>query len=372
MRYIAKTFQGLEGILKQELIDIGLADVEVLNRSVAFEADFRQLMQANLCLRTALRIYQPLIEFDFENEQQLYNKLLNYDWSLHLSLEKTFAIESVVLTQQVRNTHFISLKTKDAIVDYFYKKKGKRPNVDVRFPDIRFQIYISKTNKCVLSIDTSGESLYKRGYKKRQTEASINECLAAGMLLLTDWRGKKDFYDMMAGSGTLTAEALMLAQNYPVNLNRKQWAFQSFQEYKAEEFEALKKELTQAIKEVDIDFYVNEKSGEAFDIAKMNIFDLKADTSQVHFTRDNFFEIVPQSKGILVLNPPYDERLEIKDIELWYKDMGDMLKRHYVGFEVWIISSNKNALKKIGLKSSKRFMLVNGKLSCEYCQYEIF
>lgn len=372
VRYIAKTFQGLEPVLEKELQQIGIENTEKLNRSVAFEADFMQMMRANICLRTALRIYQPLFEFEFQDENQMYAHLRKFNWDQYLNTEQTFAIENVVVTKAVKNSHFISLKTKDAIVDYFQSKYKKRPSVDTRWPDIRFQIYISKTHKCVVSIDTTGEPLYKRGYKKRQTEASINECLAAGMILMTEWNCDKDFYDMMAGSGTLTAEALMIASNYPVNNHREKWPFFQLEGFRMPEFKKLQTELKEAAKVPDIDFYVNEKSNEAFDIAKMNLFDLKCNTSRLQFSRDNFFEITPATKGILILNPPYDERLEIKDVELFYKDIGDMLKRHYTGFDVWIISSNKAAFRKLGLKSSQRYHLVNANLDCEFCKYEMY
>jgi len=371
-KYIVKTFQGLEAVLEKELHDLGIESTEQLNRSVAFEADFEQMMQANLCLRTGLRIYQPLFDFEFKDEAQMYKVLNNFSWDKYIGMEQTFAIENVVVTKAVKNSHFISLKAKDAIADYFFAKYKKRPSVDVRWPDIRIQVYISKTHNCVVSIDTTGEPLYKRGYKKRQTEASINECLAAGLILMTGWKGEKDFYDMMAGSGTLTAEALMIASNYPVNIHREKWPFFQLEGFSMTAFKKLQQDIRDRIITPEIDFYVNEKANEAFDIAKMNLFDLKVNTSRLQFSRDNFFEITPNTKGILVLNPPYDERLEMKDIELFYKDIGDMLKRHYTGFDVWIISANKAAMKKIGLKSSIRYHIVNSNLDCEFCKYEMY
>jgi putative N6-adenine-specific DNA methylase len=372
LKYIVKTFQGLEEVLEAELHSLGITETEQLNRSVAFEADFEQMMLANLCLRTGLRIYQPLFDFEFKDEEQMYKVLTNFSWDKYIGMEQTFAIENVVVTRAVKNSHFISLKAKDAIADYFFAKYKKRPSVDVRWPDIRIQVYISKTHNCVVSIDTTGEPLYKRGYKKRQTEASINECLAAGLILMTGWKGEKDFYDMMAGSGTLTAEALMIASNYPVNIHREKWPFFQLEGFSMNAFKKLQQDIRDRITTPEIDFYVNEKANEAFDIAKMNLFDLKVNTSRLQFSRDNFFEITPNTKGILVLNPPYDERLEMKDIELFYKDIGDMLKRHYTGFDVWIISANKAAMKKIGLKSSIRYHIVNSNLDCEFCKYEMY
>lgn len=370
--YIAKTFQGLEPILADELNNLGIQEITPLNRSVSFQADFGEMMLANLSLRTSLRIYMPICEFDIENENDLYHQVKKYNWSQHLTTDKTFAIESVVASPDFKNSHFIALKTKDAVVDYFYQKENKRPNVDKRWPHLRIQIYISRTKRCVLSIDTTGEPLYKRGYKKRQTEASINECLAAGLILKSGWRGERDFYDPMCGSGTLTAEALMIASHCPPNLYRERWAFMDFPEFQAVDLKKMQQTLKDKIQLPEIDFYTNDKSLPALDIAKMNIFDLKINTSRVQFSKDDFFEIIPKTRGIMIINPPYDERLSVSQVELWYKDLGDMFKRHYVEFDVWLISSNKSALKKIGLKSTERMRILNGALECEYCHYEIF
>jgi putative N6-adenine-specific DNA methylase len=371
-KYIAKTFQGLESVLESELHALGITDTEILNRSVSFSTDFKGMMLANLCLRTALRIYMPITEFEIENEQDLYNKVKAYDWSQHLSTDKTFVVESVVASKQFVNSHFIALKTKDAVVDYFYERERTRPSIDKRWPNLRLQVYISRTNHCVLSIDTTGEPLYKRGYKKRQTEASMNECLAAGLILMTRWKGEKDMYDMMSGSGTITAEALMIGSNFPPNLYREKWPFMEFDEFKLVDLKKTQASLKEKIVSPDVDFYVNEKNTEAYDIAKMNLFDLKVNTSRLQFSRDDFFEVTPEKPGILILNPPYDERLSVTEIELMYKDIGDMVKRHYLGFDVWIISSNKSAMRKIGLKDSKRFHVFNGGLECEFCLYEIY
>lgn len=371
-KYIAKTFQGLEAVLEYELNELGIEKTEQLNRSVGFEASFEQMMTANLCLRTALRIYMPIFEFEVEDEKHLYETLVRYDWSQHLTIDKTFSIESVIVSKQFINSHFISLKTKDAIVDFFYKKENARPNVDTRWPNIRFQIYISRTNHCVISIDTTGEPLYKRGYKKRQTQASMNECLAAGLVIMTEWNGEKDLYDMMSGSGTITAEALMYASHFPPNLYRDKWPFFDFKDFKMKDFKKIQSDLKEKIITPEVDFYVNEKDKEAYDIAKMNLFDLKVNTSRLQFSRDDFFEITPEKPGILILNPPYDERISVLEVDRWYKDLGDMLKRNYVGFDVWIISSNKSAMRKIGLKDTKRYHLMNGPLECEFCHYEMY
>lgn len=372
-RYIAKTFKGLEDVLVKELNEIGIEDCTILNRSVAFDCSFEKMMEANLTVRTALRIYHPILAFDIRDEQDLYEQLLEYEWDNWLGLEKTFAIESIVTSQQFHNSHFISLKSKDGIVDFFYKKYGRRPDVDVRFPDIRIQIHISSLNRCTVSIDTSGEALYKRGYKKRQTEASINECLAAGMILLTDWRGETDFYDPMCGAGTLFIEAALIASKVPANINREKWSFFQFKDFDKNIYESLRTKLKAAIKISTVNYYVNDNSSQAMDIAKMNYYNTRVDLPYIKFTKENFFQMSSNSKsGMMVINPPYNERLELKEDEMWYKDMGDTMKNHFKGFSIWVISSNKNAFRKIGLKDSERYHLLNGALPCEYCKYEIF
>lgn len=372
-KYIAKTFKGLEEVLESELREIGIDNCTILNRSVAFECSFEKMMEANMSLRTALRIYHPILSFEIRNEQELYENLLHYEWDQWLGLDKTFAIESIVSSQQFHNSHFISLKSKDGIVDFYYKKYGKRPNVDVRFPDIRIQIHISSLNKCTVSIDTSGDALYKRGYKKKQTEASINECLAAGMILLTKWKGENDFYDPMCGSGTLFIEAAMIASHIAPNIKRERWSFFQFKDFDNTKFEAIKSELNAKVEVSTVNFYVNDNSSQAMDIAKMNYYNTKIDLPFIHFTKDNFFYMSSSSKsGIMIMNPPYNERIELKEDELWYKDMGDTMKNHFKGFSIWVISSNKNAFRKIGLKDSERYHLMNGALPCEFCKYEIF
>ncbi len=372
-KYIAKTFAGLEPVLEKELQEIGIEDCTILKRSVAFECSFDHLMLANMSLRTAIRIYRPLFEFEVKDEEDLYQNILKFNWEEWLTLDNTFAIESIVNSQQFVNSHFISLKSKDAIVDHFYFKYKKRPNVDIKEPHFRIQVHISSLNKCTISVDTSGEALYKRGYKNRQTEASINECLASGMILMSNWDRKKDFYDPMCGSGTIFIEAAMIASNYPPNLKRKKWGFFHFKEFEKAKYEKLRTILESQIKISEVNFYVNDLAGKSLDIAKMNYYDANIDLPYIYFSKENFFELQPKSKeGIMIINPPYNERIELNNEDLWYKDLGDIFKNFYKGFDIWLISSNKSALRKIGLKDSTRFQLMNGGLNCEYCHYEIF
>jgi putative N6-adenine-specific DNA methylase len=372
-KYIAKTFAGLEPVLEKELQEIGIEDCTILKRSVAFECSFEHLMLANMSLRTAIRIYRPLFEFQVIDEEDLYQNILKFNWEEWLTLDNTFAIESIVNSQQFVNSHFISLKSKDAIVDHFYFKYKKRPNVDIKEPHFRIQVHISSLNKCTISVDTSGEALYKRGYKNRQTEASINECLASGMILMSNWDRKKDFYDPMCGSGTIFIEAAMIASNYPPNLKRKKWGFFYFKEFDKTKYEKLRAIVESQIKISEVNFYVNDLAGKSLDIAKMNYFDTNIDLPYIYFSKENFFEMQPKSKeGIMIINPPYNERIELNNEDLWYKDLGDIFKNFYKGFDIWLISSNKSALRKIGLKDSTRFQLMNGGLNCEYCHYEIF
>lgn len=372
-KYIAKTFEGLEPILEAELKEMGIEDTQTLNRSVAFQATFEEMMKANMTSRTALRIYKPLFEFEVKNEGHLYKQLLSFPWDNFIKVDDTFAIESIVLSKEFRNSHFVSLKSKDAIADYFMNKHKRRPDVDVRRADWRIQVYISNGHRCVISVDTSGQQLYKRGYKNRQTEASINECLAAGLMMMTGWKGEMDLYDPMCGSATFSAEALMIAKNYPPNLKREKWAFQKFPGYQKRDYIKLKKELESGISDCDMHIFTSDSSVEVMDIAKMNLFDIGFKYSRLIFSKSDFFYSKPETdNGIMVLNPPYNERLEIEEDREWYKRMGDTLKQQYQGFDVWVISSNKKAMKQIGLKPSVTHRVVNGKLPCEWCKYEIY
>jgi putative N6-adenine-specific DNA methylase len=372
-KYIAKTFAGLEQALEQELNAIGIYDCEILKRSVAFECSFEHLILANLMLRTALRIYMPIDTFEVSIELDVYQNVYNFPWEEWIGLDQTFMIESIVNSATFRNSHFIGLKTKDAIADRFQKRFKRRPNVDIKNPDFRIQIHISSLNKCTLSFDTSGEALYKRGYKNRQTEASINECLAAGMIILSGWDGNSDFYNPMCGSGTILVEAAMIASKTPPNRLRKNWGFMKFKAYDQEVFLKIKAMTESQMISSPINFYASDNQSAALDIAKMNFFDAKLDIPFIHFSKDNFFSINSEStSGIMIINPPYNERLELLQEDLFYKDMGDVFKNRFKGFDIWLISSNKPALRKIGLKTETRFQLMNGSLPCEYCHYKIF
>jgi len=320
-----------------------------------------------------LRIYQPIAEFEVDSEESLYQQVIQYPWDELMRIDNTFMIEPIVNSQIFNNSHFIGLKTKDAIADFFMNKYQKRPSVDIKNPNYRIQVHISSLNKCTISLDTSGEPLYKRGYKKRQTEASINECLAAGLVMLSGWDGDSDFYDPMCGSGTILVEAAMIATNTPPNLHRKEWAFERFKEFDKVRFEKIKAKMKEHIKPFEKNMYANDNSGKALDIAKMNFYDANVDVPFIHFSKEDFFEFHPKAaSGFVLTNPPYDQRLQIQNIDLWYKNMGDVFKNFYKGFTVWIISSNKQAFRKLGLKSDQRFLLKNAGLDCEFCQYNIF
>lgn len=367
---IAKTFLGLEEVLAKELIDLGANDVQIQRRAVSFTGDKALLYKANLYCRTASRILKPIITFNASNADEVYEQVKNIDWSTYLTVNDTFAIDSTVYSEQFRHSKFVTYRVKDAIVDYFTEKYDKRPSVSVSNPQLTINIHISH-KRCTLSLDSSGESLHKRGYRVAQTEAPLNECLAAGMLLMADWDGQTNFIDPMCGSGTLLIEAGLIALNIPPGIYRKEFAFEKWHDFDEELFDTLYNDDTYE-RQFDFKIYGSDISPRAIKIAEDNVkaaglskyIDLKTKALQ---------ELEPPAqKCLLVTNPPYGERITSNDIFKLYADLGTLLKHKFTGNTAWAISSHEDCLKRIGLKPAKKIKLLNGSLECLYCRYDIF
>jgi putative N6-adenine-specific DNA methylase len=367
MKLIAKTFAGLEDILGREIAEIGGCNIIKIKRGIAFEGDHEVMYRANLCLRTAIRIYIPLYEFRAANEKILYNKIKEYPWENLFSIKDTFMVESLLNTKFYNNSQYIAFKTKDAIVDRFRDKFDDRPNIDKINPNYRIQIHIYQ-DTVNISIDTSGKPLFMRGYREDGLEAPINECLAAGLVMLSNWDKKSPFFDVMCGSGTIPIEAAMIASDMPPNIHRKAFAFEQFKDFDKSLFNKIKEELLAKIHDESHLIFATDISGQAIDTAKMNFYGTKLRGMQ--FMKTDFFDFgTHHPNGIIIFNPPYDERLKIEDIEDFYRNIGHHLKNIFGGFTAWIISSNKTALKNIGLKPNQKYKVFNGKLECEFCQY---
>jgi putative N6-adenine-specific DNA methylase len=371
IKMVAKTQYGLEEVLVNELNGIGAKNVEAHNRAVSFEGDLKTMYKANLHLRTALKVLIPIEKFRAENERELYEEVRRIDWDKYLDVDGTLAIHSSIKSVFFNHSQYVSQKTKDAIVDGFRDKYGRRPSVDLTTPDLSLDVHIYKDD-VTISLDSSAQSLHRRGYRGENTLAPINEVTAAGMVLLTGWDGKGNFVDPMCGSGTLLIEAALYARNIPPNQLRKEFGFHRWKNFDAALWEEVKKEAEDNIIEADATFTGCDKTFKAIDIARANVERAGLD-EDIKLSNKRFEELIPPSGGgILIMNPPYGERLPIEEISEFYKMMGDTLKKNFEGYDAWIISSNKEAMKKIGLAASKRLNLYNGDLECKYNKFSLY
>ena len=365
-----KTFFGLEQVLAEEVKKLGGKKVEVKNRAVTCEGDLGFLYKLNYSCRTALKILVPIMEFKAFNETKYYDKLYKFDWDQFLEPNQTFAIDATVNSERFSHSQFMTLKMKDAIVDYFQEKHKVRPNISKDNPDIKFHLHIDR-ELVSISLDSSGDPLFKRGYRKEQTVAPINEVLASGMLQLAGWDGKGNFLDPMCGSGTLLIEAAMIAMDLPAQTFRRNFAFQNWKNYDSELFKTIKevrlnrvKEFTGKIVGYDIDY-------SALDAARANIESAEME-DVIEVRKQNFFDSEKDMFPLLIVfNPPYDERISINDDD-FYKKIGDTFKQHYPNTLAWLISADLDAPKKIGLRPSRKIKLFNGKLETRFLQYEMY
>lgn len=368
---IAKTLFGFEEILAKELAQLGAQNIETGTRMVSFVGDKGFMYKANLALRTALKILKPIYQFRAFNEQSLYRGIQGIGWSKYLSAHQSFVVDVTLHSDHFNHSQFVALKTKDAIVDQFREKFGKRPNIDKDFPDLRINVHIDR-DQCSVSLDSSGDSLHHRGYKTATNIAPINEVLAAGMLLLSGWDGQGDFIDPMCGSGTILAEAAMIACNIPANINRKEFAFERWNDWDNALFDQIMDSLMKKVKEFHYTITGYDKAPSAVMKAKDNIRNANLD-EYVKIYERNFFDTEKETRGPLhmVFNPPYGERLDI-EMERFYREIGDTLKQSYPGTNAWFITANLEALKFVGLKPSRKIKLFNGKLEARLVKYEMY
>lgn len=373
MKLLVKTLAGLEPVLAKELKELGAEAIEPLNRAVAFEGDQRVLYRANFELRTAIRVLLPIASFDVEDEDDLYRQIRKMDWSQYMKVDDTLAVDAVTSSKKFRHSKYIALKTKDAIVDQFRQKTGRRPNVNLLSPTLRINVHVWR-EQCTVSLDSSGDSLHKRGYRIDKVAAPINEVLAAGMVLLSGWKRDCSFIDPMCGSGTIPIEAALYAYNIPPQLyRRKAFGFTKWQDFNRtlwqEILEAAKSRIRQDFEHEIVGF---DRDFRAVSICRQNIAASHLE-GKVQVKRQLFERLDPPfDNGWIIMNPPYDERLSNKDIEAFYQMIGDRLKQHFAGYTAWIISSNKEAVKNVGLRASKRMTLFNGALECKFLKYEMY
>lgn len=371
-KMVAKTLYGLEELLASELRQLGASAVELGTRNVSFEGDTGFMYKANLCCRTAIKILKPITAFNVFKEEDLYQKVYDIPWENYMDADGSLAVDATVFSKYFTHSQYISLKTKDAIVDRFRDKEGERPDVDLDHPTLRINIHIDR-NICTVSLDSSGTSLHKRGYKTESTLAPINEVLAAGMIMLSGWNGQSNFLDPMCGSGTILAEAAMIACNIPPNLNRDEFGFETWPDFDVDLYELIENSALKKIKDFRFKILGYDNDPIAVKKARQNIKNANLDEFVDITTRD-FFESKKELEGpmYLVFNPPYDERLQLSDIEDFYGKIGTTLKHGYPGSQAWMITSNMEALKCVGLRPSKKIKLYNGKLESRFVRYEMY
>lgn len=369
-KLIAKTFTGLENVLCEELKNLGASNIAPGQRAVFFDGNLEMIYKSNYFLRTAIKILKEIEFFSFKNVDQFYLKCKKINWTDYFDISQTFKIESTVVSSpDFKNSMFASLRLKDAIADFFRENAGKRPDVDTENPDFIINLHIFKNN-CTISLDSSGESLHKRGYRIHQGEAPLSEVLAAGMILLSGWKGESDFLDPMCGSGTLPIEAAMIAQNIPAGRFRKNYAFENWRDYDQLLFENITKDFVK--KEFKHSIYASDISATALLNAQTNarralVF------NKIKFQKSDFRDLnVELKNSTIIMNPPYGERLKERDLNDLYNMIGERLKHQFTGNRALILSSSVEAMKNIGLRPSKKTELYNGSLKCQYNLYELF
>jgi putative N6-adenine-specific DNA methylase len=367
---IAKTFMGLEPVLAKELTQLGANDVQIGRRMVSFKGDKELLYRANFQLHTAIRILKPIKHFKALSADDVYEGVKDIDWSEYIGNDKTFAVDSVVFSEEFRHSKFVAYKVKDAIVDQFREKTGQRPNISITNPDIRLHIHIAD-DQCTLCLDSSGESLHRRGYRQESVEAPLNEVLAAGMILMTGWHGETDFIDPMCGSGTLLIEAALIARNMAPGLFRKEFAFEKWPDFDRDLFDEIYNDDSQE-REFNHHIYGYDVDIKAVNTARLNVkaAGLSSDITVEEQDFKNFTQ--PKNKSIMVTNPPYGERISTPDLLGTYKMIGERLKHQFTGNEAWILSYREECFAQIGLKPSIKIPVFNGSLECEFRKYQMF
>lgn len=368
---VAKTSFGLEDVTAKELAQLGAKDIQQGIRSVSFKGNKTLLYNANLWLRTANKILVPIHQFPISGAEDLYQKIKKMEWEKIFDVSQTFFIDAVVSSRLFNHSQFPALKAKDAIADRFREKTGKRPNVEKIQPTIKINLYINQKNECVVSLDSSGEALFKRGYRASRSEAPIKEDLAAGMILLSGWDKKTPFLDLFCGSGTLLIEAYMIAHNIAPNLIREQFGFFNWKDFDASLFQQLKEQAIAQRIENEVSIYGVDNSGRVLGMCRANL--KAADLlDKITLKIADFKDFTPPfQKGIIISNPPYGERLG-NEMEMLYTNLGDVFKQKFKGWTAWIISSNFDALKKVGLRPSQKIKLYNGSLECKFVEYEMY
>ncbi len=369
MKVFIKTLFGLEDILANELKELGADKIEKHRRAVSCEGTLELVYRANYLLRTALKVQIPLYSFQAKDENSLYDKVRDHDWSQYLDIHKTFAINETIFSEYFKHSRYAALKVKDAIVDQFRDKFRQRPSVDSERPDVLFNVHAHKEN-FTISLDSSGESLNKRGYRAKGHEAPLNEVLASGLLKMTNWNTESPLLDPFCGTGTLLVEAAMQAFNIPAQFKRKEFGFKTWANFSPLLWNKVKEEANAQIRKTSVELWGNDISKDAISQTRhaLGALDLRRNirVSNIHFADQSSRGL----QGVIITNPPYGERIG-DNVEELYHEFGDFLRQKFKGYDVWVLSSNKKALKQLHLAPEQKFDVLNGKLECEFCQYSI-
>ncbi len=365
------TFFGLEEILAKELMQLGGKDITIFKRGVSVVGDLGFLYKANLCLHTALKVIIPITKFTANNEHELYDTIKLIDWERFISNTDSIMIESVLNSEIFTHSQFVSQKIKDGIVDRFREKTGKRPDVDLLHPAFKLYVHIYK-NEVSLNIDSSGDPLYKRGYRSDINEAPMKEVLAAGLVKLSGWEKHLLLVDGMCGAGTIAIEAALWANNIPPGYYRNEFGFMRWRNFDESTYDTIFESSVNKIKEDKVEIIANDIDAPTLKKAKVNTKNAKVD-DVITCINQSFFDMQPTRQGgVVILNPPYGERLPVSEIEQLYKEIGNKLKKDFKGFSAWIITSSPEAIKSIGLRPSRKIQIYNGSLECRYLKFELY
>ncbi len=371
LKMIAKTFAGLEDVLAGEIRDAGGKNIQIKRRAVAFEGDLEVMYRVNFTCRTALAILQEVKKFYAKSSDELYRKTKEINWSDHLLLDQTFSIHATTYSEAFSHSKFASLKVKDAIADFFRDIYGQRPNVRVDRPDVRIELHISD-NSCTLLLNSSGDALFKRGYRDRTGMAPMNECLAAGIVKLANYKVDEPLVDFACGSGTILFEACLIAKNVAPGLLNRRYGFQNWVGFKPDLLDTIKKDAERAIIKAPINI-------KGYDIDRKMILFCRHNKANSDFFEDiRFYQSdlrnveTEKQSGLIVSNLPFDERIKVGNIDQLYEDIGSTMKHHFPGFRAYLFSSNLDALKHVGLKPTTKTPMYSGGIKASLRRYDLY
>lgn len=371
MKLHAKTLAGLEDLVAQDMKQAGATEVSVGRRGVSCLADLKTMYHLCLHSRFVLRVLRHLTEFNAKNPDDLYRQCARFAWEDLIPVDGTFVVDATVHSEVFTHDHFAALRLKDAVVDRFRGKTGQRPSIDRVRPDVRLHLHIAG-NKVTLSVDATGAPLSHRGYRPPQAKAPLNEVLAAGLLALSGWRPGTPLIDPMCGSGTFSTEAALWASGLPVQAGRRQFAFMKWSDFDASAWREVRDESMHEVKAVDTLIWASDNHPGAIRQTRHSLEEADVD-GMVQVSQSDFFDLHPPTdSGVMVMNPPYGERLDPGDVVGMYEGIGDRLKFNWAGFEAWVISSNEEALKRVGLRPHKRISVFNGGLPCKWVGFQMY